>query len=46
MEPCIREYMELLLSKQGQDIISDLTKTDGFLPLNPADVPKERAKLE
>ena len=46
MEPWIKEYMELVLSKEGQDILSDLTKTDGFLPLDPADVPKERAKIE
>ena len=46
MEPWIKEYMELLLSKEGQDIVADLTKTDGFLPLDPADVPKERQKLE
>jgi phosphate transport system substrate-binding protein len=46
MEPWIKDYMELILSKEGQDILSDLTKTDGFLPLDPANVPRERAKLE
>src|SRR5438105_6232691 len=46
MEPWIREYMELVLSKEGQDILSDLTKTDGFLPLDPSDVARERAKLQ
>ncbi len=46
MEPWIREYMELVLSKEGQDILADLTRTDGFLPLDPADVARERAKLE
>jgi len=45
VEPWIKEYMELLLSKQGQEIISGLMKTDGFLPLDPEDIPKERAKL-
>jgi hypothetical protein len=46
MEPWIKEYMELILSKEGQDNLSDLTKTDGFLPLNSADVARERAKLD
>jgi phosphate transport system substrate-binding protein len=46
LEPWIKEYMELLLSREGQDILSDLTKTDGFLPLDPASVAKERRKLD
>lgn len=46
MEPWIKDYMELLLSKEGQDILSDLTKTDGFLPLDPEDAERERMKLQ
>ena len=46
LEPWIKEYMELVLSKEGQDVLSGLTKTDGFLPLDPAAVAKERRKLD
>jgi phosphate transport system substrate-binding protein len=46
MEPWIREYMTLLLSREGQAIIASLTSTDGFIPLDPEDIPKELAKLK
>ncbi len=46
LEPWMREYMELALSRQGQDILRSLTKTDGFLPLDPDDLAAERDKLK
>ena len=46
MEPWIREYMTLLLSKEGQAIVASLTPTDGFLPLDPDQIPIELAKLK
>jgi len=46
LEPWIKDYMELVLSSEGQRVLSDLTKTDGFLPLDPAEVESQRKKLE
>ena len=46
LEPWLKEYMELLLSREGQDILRSLTTTDGFLPLAPEAVAGERAKLQ
>lgn len=46
LEPWLREYLRLALSKEGQDIIASMTKSDGFIPLDPQDVPRELAKLE
>ncbi len=45
LEPWLKEYMELLLSRQGQEIIHELTPTDGFIPLSPEDAARERNKL-
>ena len=46
LEPWLKEYLLLTLSKQGQNIIASMTKSDGFIPLDPQDVAKELAKLE
>ena len=46
LEPWIREYLRLALSKEGQEIISSMTVSDGFIPLNPQDIPAELKKLE
>lgn len=46
VEPWLKEYLRLALSKEGQEIIGSMTKTDGFIPLAPEDVAKELAKLE
>ena len=46
LEPWLKEYLRLALSKEGQEIIASMTKTDGFIPLDPQDVPRELAKLE
>jgi phosphate transport system substrate-binding protein len=43
-DPLIKEYMRLILSKQGQEIIAQDTK--GYLPLNAEDVKTELEKLD
>jgi len=45
LEPWIEEYMRLALSKDGQDIVASLVKSDGIIPLDSAQIPKELAKL-
>ena len=44
IEPWIRSYMELALSREGQDIVA--AEDGGFLPLNPAATRVERMKLD
>ena len=46
IEPWLKEYMRLALSKEGQEIIGSMTKTDGFIPLAPKALARELAKLE
>jgi phosphate transport system substrate-binding protein len=46
LEPWLKEYLRLALSKEGQDIVASMTKSDGFIPLNVDDVSKEMAKLQ
>ena len=46
MEPWIREYLLLALSKDGQEIISSMTASDGFIALDPKDIPAELKKLD
>jgi phosphate transport system substrate-binding protein len=46
LEPWLKAYLELALSPDGQALISSLTKTDGFIALDPDDLARERAKLE
>jgi phosphate transport system substrate-binding protein len=43
-EPMVKEYMRLILSKQGQEAIAQDPK--GYLPLNAEDVKFELDKLE
>jgi len=43
--PWLVAYVELALSKEGQDILASLTKSDGFIPLDPDQLAAERAKL-
>lgn len=44
LDPFAREYMRLILSKQGQEIVS--AEADGFVPLNATQVAEQLAKLE
>ena len=46
LEPWIREYVRLALSKEGQEIISSMTASDGFIPLDPQQIPAELRKVE
>lgn len=46
LEAWIREYLRLALSKEGQEIISSMTASDGFIPLDPQDIPAELKKVE
>jgi len=43
-DPLVQEYMRLILSKQGQEVIAQDSK--GYLPLNAEDVKVEREKLD
>jgi len=43
-EPMVKEYMRMILSKQGQDVIAQ--DSMGYLPLNAADVKLELDKLD
>jgi phosphate transport system substrate-binding protein len=43
-DPLVKEYMRLILSKAGQQVIAEDPK--GYLPLNAADVNKELEKLD
>jgi phosphate transport system substrate-binding protein len=46
LEPWLKAYLELALSKDGQDLIASLTKTDGFIPLEADDLARELAKIK
>jgi phosphate transport system substrate-binding protein len=45
LEPWLKEYLKLALSKEGQDILTSLTKTDGFIPLDADGVAAQLAKI-
>jgi phosphate transport system substrate-binding protein len=45
-EPWLEEYARMVFSKQGRDIISSTTLTDGFMPLESDDLATELAKLK
>ena len=46
LDPWLKEFLTLALSKEGQELIASMTVTDGFVPIDPRDVPRELAKLE
>jgi phosphate transport system substrate-binding protein len=46
LEPWIKEFLTLALSKEGQELIASMTATDGFVPIDPQEVSKQLAKLE
>jgi phosphate transport system substrate-binding protein len=47
LDPLVKEYARLVLSKEGQAIIAAQKDTDeGFIPLNAAEVAAELAKLD
>ena len=46
LEPWIKEFLTLALSKEGQELLASMTVTHGFVPIDPADLPRELAKLQ
>jgi phosphate transport system substrate-binding protein len=44
IDPVARDYLKLLLSKEGQDIIA--SQANGYIPLNAAEAATERAKID
>ena len=45
LEPWMAEYMRLALSREGQDLLKSLAADNGYIPLEPAQVQTELAKL-
>ena len=46
LDPWLKEFLTLALSKEGQELIASMTVTHGFVPIDPADIPRELRKLE
>ena len=46
LEPWMREYMRLALSKEGQELLKSLAAENGYIPLEAAKVKEELAKLQ
>jgi phosphate transport system substrate-binding protein len=44
LDPFVKEYLRLVLSKEGQQIIA--SETDGYVPLNAREAAAELAKLD
>ena len=44
LDPFVKEYMRLILSREGQAIVA--AEADGYVPLNATQIADERAKLE
>jgi phosphate transport system substrate-binding protein len=44
MDPLVKEYLRMVLSKEGQEAIASGAK--GYLPLNPTELAAELAKLD
>ncbi|HEX9202031.1 MAG TPA: substrate-binding domain-containing protein [Acidobacteriaceae bacterium] len=45
LEPWMREYMRLALSKEGQELLKSLAAENGYIALEPAKARKELEKL-
>jgi phosphate transport system substrate-binding protein len=46
LDPWLKELLSLALSRDGQDLIASMTVSDGFVPIDPKQVPRELAKLD
>lgn len=46
LDPWIKAFLTLALSKEGQALIASMIVTHGFVPIEARDVPRELAKLE
>ena len=44
VDPFVKEYLKLVLSREGQEIIA--SETDGYIPLNAREAAAELAKLD
>lgn len=45
LDPWLKEYVQLILSKEGQDILRSMTKTDGFIALTELETQRELQKI-
>jgi len=45
LEPWMREYMQLALSSEGQDLLKSLAAENGYIPLEPARAREELERL-
>jgi phosphate transport system substrate-binding protein len=46
LDPWLKEFLALALSKEGQDLIASMTVSNGFVPIDPRNIARELAKLE
>jgi phosphate transport system substrate-binding protein len=46
LEPWLRDYLRLILSRDGQRILASHESDWGFIPLDPAAAARERSKLD
>jgi len=46
LDPWLKEFLSLALSKEGQDLIASMTVTHGFVPIDPREIPVQLEKLE
>ena len=46
LDPWIKEFLVLALSKQGRDLMEQMTVTDGFVPIDAKVIARELAKLD
>jgi phosphate transport system substrate-binding protein len=44
VDPFVKEYLRLVLSKEGQQIVA--AETNGYVPLNAREAAEELAKLD
>jgi phosphate transport system substrate-binding protein len=46
LEPWMREYMRLALSREGQELLQSLSKENGYIALEPAKATEELSRLK
>jgi phosphate transport system substrate-binding protein len=46
LDPWLKEFLTLALSRDGQALIASMTVSNGFVPIDPKQVPREMAKLD
>jgi phosphate transport system substrate-binding protein len=45
LEPWMAEYMRLVLSKEGQDLLKSMAAENGYIPLEPVKAAEELHKV-